>query len=290
VSCLVVFLRLCREDGLHLITAFDSCVSALAVLTVSIAKLLVKHCSSSHAGSTSIVQLCSVLILCLSANAPVCVALDRAPLTDRTAWCGVKFETGQTLLDAVILLVLGFVREADLHKFQALQKLGLSALVNMSFHYQRQNLTVCTSLVALFSRFASVKHSTSVVREWAGQLLQFFSNVLRFTEHRERMVYAIVRCKSVFESLGDAVQEEDENDPLRVCLLCILQLEGAFSGLGTVEDILAHIASADLVLPTAPQRTVTRYARSETIDQVIRKCFWLDLYRSADEYWDFWRY
>ncbi len=57
------------------------------------------------------------------------------------------------------------------------------------------------------------------------------------------------------------------------------------------KEILQIISQSTLVgaLPTPKPIYISRYARNEKIDSVIRRCFWIHLLRS-DDYYDLWQF
>lgn len=261
VPAIIVLFRLCEEDVLP--GLMDS-VEDFVEIVLQLVQLVAEHCHSGQK-DTSLVQLCTVVLLCLSGNRRLAVALNTPPKR----------------MDLVIKSICTFLREGDALAFSPVQRLCLVALGNLSFYIRALSMPSATALVSLFERLVKCNQMDN-----ATLVVAVFSNMLQYqSQGNANLVYCLLRAKPVFDKL----HRDGGNEDLDLCALALDEVSAVVQG-KTMDEILVEIASVSLVgaLPVPKPMLVSKYQRSDKIDQVVRKCFWMDLYQNNEEYWDFW--
>lgn len=221
-----------------------------------------------------------------------------------------------TYADVFVCSITKFVGDGDSVFFEPLQRLLLSALINVSWYLKSLSSTPSAGLVTLLERCAKLKfilakETNSIYSKY---ILEAIANILQYqSQGNSRLVYAILRSRKVFfdiEKLKLPIEEiliqmnletkpteEWFNDWKKqlmfpVCLHAIRELApkvDEFEGTGDEDVFLQIIEDNTLVgaLPMPQPIFISKYARNDRIDSIIRRCFWLDVLCTQD-YFDVW--
>jgi len=158
------------------------------------------------------------LLLKLSGDREFSVALNRAVPAGNLAhvpffWLlGLPNITGGTYADALVVVAHELVMSSPTH-LDALLKVLLTLLANISPYLTRLSLFAAVKLLKLFDLFASHKflYANETNHQYAAMMIDIFNNILQYQyQGHSNLVYSILRRARLFQELGRLEPTEEE--------------------------------------------------------------------------------